>query len=129
MTIDLCLCVRFATVCLLSRYMHILPFDNLDRNLIALGPVMFPIALAYSLIAMPSVSSDCKIMAWSWVGEYSCFVTFAYELVDSLGFPVSSLCWILFDVTVVCTHDTLTHDTNTVRVYPSCGYALLCWGH
>ena len=58
------LCVKFATVCLLSRYMHILPFEILEKNLIVLGPIIFPIAHAYSLIVMPSV--DCRIMAWSW---------------------------------------------------------------
>ena len=67
--------------------MHILPFDTLERNLIALGPIMFlMIAGAYSLIVMPSV--DCRIMVWSWVGEYCCFVTFAYELVGSVRFAV-----------------------------------------
>ena len=115
MNIDLCLCVRFATVCLLSRYMHILPFDILERNLVALSPIMFPIARAYSLIVMLSV--DCAwIIAWSWVGKYSCFVTFAYEL-GSVGFPVSSMRWVLFDVMVVY---TLSHE-HTVHVYPSCG--------
>ena len=87
---------------------------------------MFLITRAYSLIVMPSV--DCRIMAWSWVGEYFCFVMFAYELVGSVGFPVSSLCSVLFDVMVVCTHSH-TRNEHTVHVYPSCGYALLCWGH
>ena len=89
MSIDLCMCVKFATVCLLFRYMHILPFEILERNLIVLGPIIFPIARAYFLIVTPSV--DCRIMAWSWVGKYSCFVAFAYELAGSVGFPVFSL--------------------------------------
>ena len=58
-------------------------------------------------------------MAWSWVGEYSCFVTFAHELVGSVGFPVSSLCWVLFDDMVVCTHAHIRQE-HTVHVYISC---------
>ena len=59
---------------------------------------------------------------------YSCFATFAYEIVGSVGLTVPSLCWVLFDVMVVCTH-THTQHKYTVHVYPICGYALLCWGY
>ena len=49
-------------------YMHILPFDILERNLITLGSIMFRIARAYFLIVIASV--DCRIIAWCspWLG-------------------------------------------------------------
>ena len=53
--------VRLVAVSLLSKYIHILPFEILGKNLIALGPIMFAIARAYSLMVIPSI--DCKIMA------------------------------------------------------------------
>lgn len=53
--------VRLVTISLLSKYIHILPFEIPDKNLIALGSILFVIARAYSLMVTPSI--DCKIMA------------------------------------------------------------------
>ena len=53
--------IRLATVPLLSKYIHILQFEILDKTLIALGPIIFAIARAYSSMVIPSI--DCKIMA------------------------------------------------------------------
>ena len=51
--------IRLVTVSLLSKY--ILPFEILDKNLIALGRIMFAIARVDSLMVIPSI--DWKIMA------------------------------------------------------------------
>ena len=83
MSIDLCLCVKFTTVCLLSRYMHILPFEILERNLIVLDPIIFPIARAYSLIVIRRLQDYGLVLG----RKVFLFVAFAYELAGSVRFP------------------------------------------
>lgn len=62
--------VTLATVSLLFKYIHILPFEILDKNLIALCPIMFAIARAYSLMVITPLY--CKIMILGWSEFFFC---------------------------------------------------------